>query len=170
VIVWTGCITCMRRILLGTAALMIVSSAFAQNSGEAESQTRFGTLEIDQGMLVFKGQRLEPPIRVNSGMDLGEPFHIGATDVVLVTNYGGTACPAEYYFVTVSKSGARGTAAFGTCSDDATVKRSGDSILVTMHGYRGPFEPEAERAKAARETHVFVFREGVVAERGHARR
>ena len=160
----------MRRILLGTTALMVMSSAPAQNSQELESRTRFGTLEIDRGMLVFKGQPLQPPIQLNSGMDLGEPFHIGATDVVLVTNYGGTACPAQYYFVAVSKSGAKGTAAFGTCNDDATIRRSGDSTLVTMHGYRGPFEPAAEKAKAARETHVFVFRDGAVTERGHASR
>lgn len=155
----------MRRILLGTTVLIIMSSALAQNSQELESRTRFGTLEMDHGKLVFKGQPLEPPIRMNAGMDLSEPFHIGATDVVLVTNYGGTACPAEYYFVTVSKFGAKGTAAFGTCNDDATTRRSGDSILVTMHGFRGPFEPAAERTKAARETHVFVYRDGVVTER-----
>jgi hypothetical protein len=159
----------MRQILLGTTVLMIMGSALGQNSQELQARTRFGTLEMDHGKLVFKGQPLEPPIEMNSGMDLGEPFAIGATDVVLVTNYGGTACPAEYYFVTVSKSGAKGTAAFGTCNDDATVKRTGDSILVTMHGYRGPFEPEAERTKAAHETHVFVYRDGAMTERGHAR-
>lgn len=160
----------MRRLVMGTAALAILSGAFAQNSQELVSRTRFGTLEMDHGKVIFKGQPLEPPIRMNSGMDLGEPFHIGATDVVLVTNYGGTACPAQYYFVTASKSGAKGTPAFGTCNDDATVKRMGDSILVTMHGYRGPFEPEAERTKAAHQTHVFAFRDGAVTERGRASR
>jgi len=33
-----------------------------------------------------------------------------------------------------------------------------------MHGYRGPFEPEAERRKAARELRTFVFADGKVSE------
>jgi hypothetical protein len=159
----------MRTFLLQATILALASSGLAQNSQLLETKTRFGTLALDdQNELTFNSRPLEPPIRVNSSMDLGEPFHIGATDVVLVIDYGGTACPVQYYFVTANKSGAKATPAFGTCEEEISIQHSGDSILVTMHGYRGPFEPEAERRKAARETHVFVYRDGVVTERRHA--
>jgi|ERR1700728_52692 len=160
----------MRMLLLQAALLIVASSALAQNSQLLETKTRFGTLTLDdQNELTFNARPLEPPIKVNSSMDLGTPFHIGPADVVLVIDYGGTACPAQYYFVTISKLGAKGTASFGTCNDDRTVQRSGDSILVTMHGYRGPFEPDAERRKAARETHVFVYHDRAVTEREQRR-
>jgi hypothetical protein len=150
-------------------AALIVTSAFAQKSQELETRTRFGTLTFDrQNMLVFKGHRLEPQIKVNARMDLGNSFHIGATDVVLVTDYGGTACPVQYYFVSATKSGAKATPSFGTCNEATSIKRSGDSISLTMHGFLGPFEPEAQRRKAFRETHVFVFRDGAVTENGKA--
>jgi hypothetical protein len=37
---------------------------------------------------------------------------------------------------------------------------------VSQTGYRGPFEPQADRKRASQETHVFVFRHGVVTENG----
>ncbi|HEX3684319.1 MAG TPA: hypothetical protein VHU83_17425 [Bryobacteraceae bacterium] len=144
-----------------------MSSALAQNSQLLQTKTRFGTLTLDdQNEVTFNARPLEPSIKVNSGMDMGTPFHIGPADVVLVIDYGGTACPVQYYFVTANKSGAKATPAFGTCAEETGIQRSGDSILVTMHGYRGPFEPDGERRKAARETHVFVYRDGAVTERG----
>jgi hypothetical protein len=85
---------------------------------------------------------------------------------VLVTDNGGTACPALYYFVTVTKSGAKATRAFGTCSDLIKVKRTGDSISVSMPGYRGPFESKRSQNRAARENHVFIYHAGVVTENG----
>jgi hypothetical protein len=156
-----------KRIMRAAAFGIIVSSAFAQQSQELETRTRFGTLNLDrQNMLAFRGHRLEPPIQPNSGMDMGAPYHIGATDVVLVTDYSGTACPFQYYFVSATKSGAKATPAFGTCNEVTSIKRSGDSISLTMHGFLGPFEPEAQRRKAFRETHIFVFRDGAVTENG----
>ena len=161
----------MRQLIRGIAVLATMSGAFAQSSEVLETRTRFGTLTLDkERMLVFNGQRLEPSIQVNSGMDMGTPFHIGATDVVLVINFGGACSPAQYYFVSATKTGAKATPPFGTCNDEKSVMRNGDSILVTMHGYRGPFEPEADRRKAACETHVFVFRDGIVTERGRPNR
>lgn len=160
----------MRSLSLQVAILSLASSALAQNSQLLETKTRFGTLALNsQSELTFNGRPLEPLIKVNSGMDMGTPFHIGATDVVLVIDYGGTACPVQYYFVTADKSGANATRAFGTCNEETGIQRSGDSIVVTMHGYRGPLEPEAGRRKAARETHVFVYRDGAVTERGQKR-
>jgi hypothetical protein len=99
-------------------------------------------------------------------LDLGEAFSIGERDVVLVTDNGGTACPHLYYFVTVSASSAKATPPFGTCNELSTIKRTGNSISVTMQGFRGPFEPAAEQRRAARRRHVFIYRAGVVTENG----
>lgn len=140
--------------------------AVAQSEQELRVATRFGVLTVGENrMLLFEGHPLEPPVQGNNGLDAGEPFRIGTTDVVLITDFGGTACPYLYHFVTVNKGGARATQSFGTCNQVTEVKRSHDSILVFMHGYRGPFEPAAERRKVAREKHIFEFKDGIVAEK-----
>lgn len=46
---------------------------------------------------------------------------------------GGTACPALYYF----ESKGQTTNTFGTCSDLAKAKQSGNKIIVTMPGNTG---------------------------------
>jgi hypothetical protein len=142
-------------------------TAVAQRSDELRTRTRFGTLQLDkEDALIFEGRRLEPAIKVNSGMDLSQPYRMGDTDVVLVSVIGGTACPYQYYFVSATKAGAKGTAAFGSCNQATSVERKGESISVTMHGFLGPFEPEEERKRAFREIHVFVFHDGVVTVHG----
>lgn len=140
--------------------------AVAQSEQELRLATRFGVLTVGENrMLLFEGHPLEPPVQGNSGLDVGEPFHIGDSDVVLVTIIGGTACPYLYHFVTVNKNEAKATQSFGTCNQTTEVKRRGDSIQISMHGYRGPFEPAAERRKVAREKHIFEFKDGIVAEK-----
>lgn len=131
-----------------------------------EVTTRFGSLTVDQDRsLLFRGRKLTPSVDGNNSLGLNNPIQIGDTDVVLVVNNGGTACPALYYFVTVSKMGARATKSFGTCSDLTSVKQMGNSIRVIMPGYRGPHEPESAQLRAARQQHVFTFRAGVVTSR-----
>ena len=150
------------------AILCAVSTgAFTQNVTPKlrETATRFGSLTVNsQKILEFNGRPLEPVIKGNNSLSLGEPVRVGATDVVLVTDNGGTACPFLYYFVTASKSGAKATPSFGTCGEIAEVRSVGRSISVVMPGYRGPFEPEKERSKAQRQKHIFIFRDGVVTE------
>jgi hypothetical protein len=155
----------MRKSITTLAALMIVSSlASAQVPQLAQKvETRFGALSVgDDTVLRFHGRRLQPSIKGNYSLNLGRPFHVGESDVVLVTDNGGTACPYLYYFVTLSESGAQATHSFGTCNIVLSVKQKDESISISMHGYRGPFEPEEDRRQAARETHFFVFREGAV--------
>jgi len=54
--------------------------------------TRFGVLSVnDEQKLLFKGQPFEPPIEGNNSLALGEPYEMGASDVVLVTDNGGTS-------------------------------------------------------------------------------
>ena len=157
----------MRKSITTIAALMIVSSlAFAQVPQLAQKVvTRFGAISVgDDTVLRYRGRSFQPSIKGGYSLNLGRPFHVGDNDAVLVTNNGGTACPYLYYFVTLSKSGAQATHSFGTCNALVSLKQKDESIWITMHGYRGPFEPEEDRKQAARATHVFVFHDGMVKE------
>jgi len=147
--------------------LGITTASPCQAVDEVHSTTRFGTLTLDKENYVqFKGHRLSPAMQANNSIDLGEPYPIGVSDVVLVTIIGGTACPYLYHFVVVTKEGARATREFGTCNESEEVERKGASIEVHMHGFLGPFEPEPARKKAFRENHTFVFKDGVITDNG----
>src|SRR6266508_3830563 len=88
--------------------LLVCGSVAAQETNTVS--TRFGALTVnDAGVLLFKGAPFKPTIEANNSLDLSKTCEIGAADVVLVTDNGGTACPALYYFVTVTKSGAKAT-------------------------------------------------------------
>jgi hypothetical protein len=99
----------MRKYIFGiTLLLLACGSASAQETNT--TTTRFGVLTVsDAGVLLFKGIPVQPRIEAENSLDLSEPYQTGASDVVLVTYNGGTACPALYYFVTVTKSGAKAT-------------------------------------------------------------
>jgi len=157
----------MWKVTIAVAALiMVANSVFAQVPQLAQRvQTRFGALSVgDNRVLLFQGHPLSPSMKGNNSLNLGRPLRLGDTDVVLVTDNGGTACPYLYYFVTLNESGAQATHSFGTCNSVFNVKQKDESISVSMHGYRGPFEPEGDRKQAARQTHVFVFHDGMVKE------
>jgi hypothetical protein len=156
----------MRKYIFGTTLLLLAcGSAMAQETSTIT--TRFGALTVsDAGVLLFKGTAVQPTIEADNSLDLSEPDQIGTSDVVLVTDNGGTSCPALYYFVTVTKSGAKVTSSFGTCSDLIKIRRTGDTISVSMPGYQGPFESKRAQLRAARERHVFIYRAGVVTENG----
>jgi len=156
----------MRKYIFGITLLLLAgANTLAQETNT--TTTRFGALTVSEaGMLLFKGKPVKPTIEANNSLDLSAPYQIGASDVVLVTDNGGTGCPATYYFVTVTKSGAKVTPAFGTCSDLIKLKRTGDSISVSLPGFQGPFESMRARSRAARERHVFIYRAGVVTENG----
>jgi hypothetical protein len=157
----------MKQGFITTAILGAICCAPALHCQKPSVATRFGKLEVNQkGVLEFGGIPLEPGIQANARLDLGTPFRFGGYDVVLVTDEGGTACPFQYYFVTLRRSGVRATKPFGTCNEVMSLRRNGDSITLQMRGYRGPFEPPAERRRAARQNHTFVFRDGVVRETG----
>lgn len=161
----------MPRWLVALAMLALMeSTAYAQLGLPQQPltvQTRFGPLSVGKdSVLLFRGRPLQPRVRGNNSLDLGEPHRIGTADVVFVINEGGTLCPYLYHFVTVTRSGAKATPAFGTCAELTKLERSGDTFRMYMPGFRGPFEPEQDRRKAARERHVFVFRAGIVTENG----
>ena len=159
----------MLRLLVVLAIVFTVAPTALANLQDSQSvSTRFGGLSVNEDkILLFKGQPLVPTIEGNNSLYLGTVMRIGATDVVVVTNNGGSGCPAVFYFVTVTQSGAKATPAFGTCSDLAAVKRKGVSISVTMPGFVGPsVESKSAQRRAAKERHVFIYRAGVVTENG----
>lgn len=158
----------MHKHIFGIALLLLAGTSALAQEGKNVT-TRFGALTVsDAGVLLFKGTPVQPTIEANNSLDLSEPYQIGAADVVLVTDNGGTACPALFYFVTIKKSGAKVTPAFGTCSDLTRIRRAGDSISVFMPGFQGPFESKRAQTRAARERHVFIYHAGVVTENGKA--
>lgn len=159
----------MRKLIIGLAAMFIFGGSTSSVSPQEakEVSTRFGVLSVDEDrILLFKGQPLDPPIEGNNSLDLGELTSIGPTDVVLVTNNGGTGCPFTYYFVSTSASGAKGTPFFGTCNQLISMKRQGDLIVLILPGFYGPAMPAAARRRAEKQRHVFVYRGGVVYKNG----
>jgi len=146
---------------ISLVALSIGTSTGSSAQGPAKST---GLTVSADGELLFHKHPLQPPIHANSSLEIGRAFHMGTADVVLVKDTGGTACPYLYYLVTIRGAKAEATPEFGSCTEVVSAAQKGNSIVLTMHGYRGPFEPEAERRKAARELRTFVFADGKVSE------
>jgi hypothetical protein len=150
-----------KPIITVTALLFAVSSvAWAQNLS-----TRFGTLTVDEEHLLgFRGRPVQSKVQGNNSLTFVKTFAMGSKDVVLVQDNGGTACPAQYHFVTVSSSGAKATPAFGSCSDLVKVARVGDAIKVEMPGFAGPIQSEAQWQQQSRQRYVYLFKNGRVSE------
>jgi hypothetical protein len=158
----------MKRIIPAIVLLLLASIASAGAAApDEEMGTRFGELTTnDENVLLFKGKPVTPRVKAPNGISAVEKFEIGDTDVLLLAEQGGTACPASFWFVSVSAAGAKATSWFGTCSDKFRTSRTGSTITVSMPGFQGPFEPPAARAKAAKERHVFTFSNGELTENG----
>lgn len=151
-----------RSFVLIASLPFLISSAFAE-----DIPTRFGSLKInDENMLLYKNRPLNPEIQGNNSLSVVGTYQLGNSDVVLIQDNGGTACPAQLYFVTASASGVKASSAFGTCTDLIDVKPMADSISVTMPGFKGPFESKAAQRKAAKEKHAYVFKGGALTENG----
>lgn len=127
--------------------------------------TRFGPLKInEQYILLYKNRPLSPTIRGNSSLNIVNTYQVGNSDVVLIQDNGGTACPASFIFLSVTRNGVNATERFGTCSYLIESKQVKESIFVKMPGFMGPYQPLEERMEAAEETHVFVFKAGALTE------
>ena len=114
-----------------------------------------GTAEVVQG---------------NNALHLVAHFELPDRDIVLLQNTGGTACPALYRFATLTQQGIAVTPEFGTCSDIASITLPDTppgevpEPLLSLTGFMGPLEPEAEQERAAKSLHRFVLRQGQVLE------
>ncbi|MCX7255929.1 MAG: hypothetical protein NTZ64_04125, partial [Polaromonas sp.] len=137
---------------------------------EKKLKTRYGVVSVREegNLLLFKGKPVAPAIEGNSSLAIVANYEIGQSDVLLLQNTGGTACPALFRFITVSAAGLRTTPEFGSCSDIIypTWDAKTATITITTNGFRGPFEPEADKQKAYMTKTVFRFANGQVTENG----
>lgn len=133
-------------------------------------KTRFGVVSVREegNLLLFKGKPVAPAIEGNNSLSIVAHYEMGQSDVLLLQDNGGTACPALFRFVTVNAAGLRATPEFGSCSDiiypSMDIKTA--TITITTNGFMGPFEPEAEKRKAYMTKRAFRFANGQVMENG----
>jgi len=129
--------------------------------------TRFGGLSVNaENVLLYKNHPLNPSVVGNNSLSAIGTYQIGNGDVVLIQDNGGSACPALYYFVTVTASSAKATPSFGTCTDLIEVKKLIDSISISMPGFVGSFESEQDQKNSMKEKHIFIFKDNVLTEDG----
>ena len=140
-------------------------------------QTRFGQLSATDRMpgdgdaiLRLNGKPVQPTVEGNNGLTFIKVFQIGATDVALVQDDGGTGCPALYYFVTLSAAGTQVSPQFGSCSDLVEPRQDGQQIQVTMPDFLTAIQEsemsQAQRNKVYKQKKTFVYRDGTVYENG----
>ena len=149
------------EITRATGAQMV--SAISQY--EKSVKTRYGTLAVGANnvSLQFNGKPVLPGVEGNNNLSIVANYELGKNDVLLVQNTGGTACPAQYTFVTINAAGVRATPEFGTCSD--IIRATSDlksSVTVVMTGSTRPFNPSASQRKAGMEKTVFTYASGVL--------
>ena len=137
---------------------------------EKKAKTRFGLVSVreDDNLLLFKGKPVAPAIEGNNSLSIVAQYEMGQSDVLLLQDTGGTACPALFRFITVSAAGLRATPEFGTCSEIIypTVEFKTGTVTVAMNGFMGPANSAAEKSKAYMTKTVFRFAKGQVTENG----
>lgn len=105
----------IKTLPLAMLAALLSFGAAAQVS----IPTRFGALSTNKDdALTFKGRVLAPEVAVPSEAYVIQTFAMQGSDVVLVTQAAGSACPGQYVFVTVTSTSAAVSPVFGTCYDD----------------------------------------------------
>ena len=101
----------------------------------------------DEKALLFEGKPVQPAVTGNNGLVIPALFTDGDADVVLVEDIGGTACPALFHFVRISKQGLNVSESFGSCSDLIEIVQTQKFIQVSM--------PSSQN-----ERHVFKYQAG----------
>ena len=138
------------------ALLTVILLAWHSIATAQEVATRYGKFTTDvESLLMFKGKVVKPEIQGNNYLSFPEVFKIGDSDVVLVQDHGGTACPALFHLVTITPAGIKQSPKFGSCSDIVEYKRTGSKISVSMPDMR------LGRGKVQ-----YVFKDGVLKENG----
>lgn len=157
-------VTLHRSIILFFALFFTTVTVLAE-----DIPTRFGLLKIDdENRLLFKKRPLNPKIQGNNSLSAVGTYQVKNNDVVLIQDNGGTGCPAQFYFLTVSIAGVKASSAFGNCSDLIEIGSAFDSVSVTMAGFILPFDFEAtaEQRIVSKEKHLFVLKAGVLTDNG----
>jgi hypothetical protein len=127
--------------------------------------TRFGVLRINsENILIYNNKPISPIIQGNDGLEVLKIYRQGSSDAVLVMDRGGSACPAQFYFLAISAVGFFATSVFGTCSDEVDIKQEAEAVIVTMPGFVGSFEKESAQLQASQERYIYIFKSGVLIE------
>jgi hypothetical protein len=141
-------------------------------SYDKKIKTRHGVFSVneDNNTLQFRGKPVLPRVEGNNSMSLVAIHEIDRSDVLLLQNNGGGACPALYRFITVGPHGIAditATPEFGTCSDLIYPASDGKgSITVAMPGFAGTGESRAVQNKAGMTKTVYRYQGGKVSENG----
>lgn len=147
----------MRHIIIDPAILVTEEKAVVKatspdlptnNTPPVTAEVKLGnpasqTVATKGGVLAIAGKPREIHLLLNDRVFLNseeyslsfeQTFHLAEADVILVMqNSGGTACPAQFFFVVVTDTGkAEVTSEFGTCSDLFKAEMVGQNIILTM--------------------------------------
>lgn len=150
--------------------MLCISSAFAERI-----QTRFGELSATEDMfseaiLLLNGQAIQPTVKSNNHFSFIKIFQIGAADIVLLQDNGGTGCPAQYRFITLSGDDITVSPTFGSCSDLIKTRQNRQQIVVTMPAFRTYEEwlqmSKVERRRLDAQAAVYIYENGIVYESG----
>lgn len=110
------------------------------------------------------------PVQGNTKLELVAHMELAEQDIVLLQSTGGTACPALYRFATLTQNGIKVTSEFGSCSDIAAITFPSEEAgatsapVLSMPGFKGPFEPQQDKERAARQLHQFSLLQGHIKE------
>lgn len=134
----------MKKSILTLLSIMFLPSlAFSQERVD-QVQTRFGLADGQSGTLIFAGKPTKPSISANNSMMIKNITQTKDADYLLLISLGGTACPASYSIVKVTKFNAIPTAFFGNCDDREKVKViNGKSIIISLPTFQSKYSKEA---------------------------
>lgn len=123
------------------------------------STQRFVSPDSSEALyLTLNGGVTEPRILGNSHLDV-ELFHEGKDwSLILVTSYGGSACPVESrHWLVLSAGGYNLSPKFGTCTDEYQFEITAKGAVFTQPGFEGAFTSKALQKKAAKTRYVFMY-------------
>jgi hypothetical protein len=123
------------KILSVFAGILSCGTAMADDIHKA--QTRFGLVDGPDNILKINGRLTTPEIDGNNSLFVEKITRTEDADYLLLTNGGGTACPALFSIVKVTASSATPVSFFGNCADEP--KRTvapGKSITLSFPAFR----------------------------------
>lgn len=146
-------------------AVTAVCLAWATSAAAADGavSTRYGEIGVSGGALTFHGRPVRPPVEGNSGLVVmpSEIYRVGEADLVLVTDVGGSLCPARFRIVTATGTGVKVSSLFGNCGEAIDVQVEGGKLRMTQPPYGG---------QGGGDVYLFDVTSGVVTENGRPAR
>lgn len=103
-----------------------------------EVSTRFGLLSVEGKSLTFEG--IPVGVEGNDALRIfpGNVYRIGDEDIAIVTDIGGTICPAQFRVVTITEMGVTAiTAPFGNCSEALDVEVTDARLVMSQPATAG---------------------------------